>query len=315
MVEVLANALVPVFVGMLFGYAAGLCKIVDNKDVKILVTFLMRFALPCSLFVTIASTSRQMLWDQATSALILAIVYLVIFVATYYASRSLGKDTASNSAVLALTLGFPNTAAVGIPLIRAVYGPQASVTVAIAIAIGAITITPITLAVLESGTAEERKFSQAVRIRRSVWGAVKNPVFWAPVLGALVAFAKVSLPNYLDTSLSILGGATEGTALFVTGVITSAQPFKFSWGVGGAVMTKNVVQPVLCLLVASLFGLQLEQTKYLVLLSALSCGFFGILFGESFDATPEVASSSLIASTVLSIFTLGGWIILLSHLH
>jgi malonate transporter len=316
MVEVLANALVPVFVGLLFGYAAGLRKIVDNKDVKILVTFLMRFALPCSLFVTIASASPQMLRDQATSALILAIVYLVIFVATYYASRSLGKDTASNSAVLALTLGFPNAAAVGFPLMRAVYGPRTSVTVAVALAIGAITITPITLAVLESGTAEERALPQVVRIRRSVWGAVKNPVFWAPVLGALVAFAKISLPNYLNTSLSILGGATEGAALFVTGVIASAQPFKFSWGVGGGVMIKNVVQPVLCLLVASsLFGLQVEQTKHLVLQSALPCGFFGILFGESFDATPEVASSSLIASTVLSIFTLSGWIILLSHLH
>jgi predicted permease len=256
-----------------------------------------------------------MLRDQATSALILAIVYLVIFVATYYVSRSLRKDTAANSAVLALTLGFPNTAAVGFPLLRAVYGPQASVTVAIALAIGAITITPITLVILKSGTAEERELSQADRIRQSVWSAVKNPVFWAPVLGALVAFAKVSLPNYLNTSLSILGAATEGTALFVTGVIASAQPFKLSWGVGGAVMTKNVVQPVLCLLVAFLFGLQLELIKYVVLLSALSCGFFGILFGESFDATPEVASSSLIASTVLSVFTVAGWIILLSHLH
>ena len=48
-------------------------------------------------------------------------------------------------------------------------------------------------------------------------------------------------------------------------------------------MTKNVVQPVLCLLIAVLFGLQVEQTKYLVLLSAMSCGFFGILFGEGFE--------------------------------
>src|SRR5258708_36118949 len=103
MVQVRANGIGPVFVGRLFGYAAGLRKTVDNKDVKILVTFLMKFALPCSLFVTIASTSPQMLWDQATSALILAIVYFLIFVATYYASRGLGKDTTSTSAVLALT--------------------------------------------------------------------------------------------------------------------------------------------------------------------------------------------------------------------
>ena len=49
----------------------------------------------------------------------------------------------------ALTL-FPNCAAIGFPLLPSIFGPQASVTVVVAIAIGAITITPVTLAVLEN---------------------------------------------------------------------------------------------------------------------------------------------------------------------
>jgi malonate transporter and related proteins len=53
MIDVLANSLLPVFVGLLFGYAAGLRNRVDNKDVKSLVSFLMTFALPCSLFVAV----------------------------------------------------------------------------------------------------------------------------------------------------------------------------------------------------------------------------------------------------------------------
>jgi predicted permease len=123
------------------------------------------------------------------------------------------------------------------------------------------------------------------------------------------------MPIYFDKSLTILGDATEGAALFVTGLITSAQRFKLNWGVGWAVLGKSVIQPALCLAVALLLGMPLEQTRFAVLLSAIPSGFFGILFGKGFDATPEVASSSLIASTVLSIFTLAGWIILLSHLH
>jgi malonate transporter and related proteins len=39
------------------------------------------------------------------------------------------------------------------------------------------------------------------------------------------------------------------------------------------------------------------------------------VFGKSFDATPDVASSSLIASTLVGVFTLAGWIILASHLQ
>jgi len=64
-IELLAKSLVPIFVGLLFGYAAGLRKVVDNKDVRTLVGFLMTFALPCYLFVTMASTPRQLLWAQA----------------------------------------------------------------------------------------------------------------------------------------------------------------------------------------------------------------------------------------------------------
>jgi predicted permease len=315
MIQVLANSLVPIFVGLLFGYAAGLFKIVDNKDVKSLVSFLMSFTLPSSLFVVIALTPRQLLWEQADGAVVLAIVFLVVFVATYYASRNLGKDTAASSAVLALTLGFPNHAGVGIPLLLAVYGPEASVSVAVGLAVGAITITPITLAILESRTSAGGALSPAARIRLSLWRALKKPVFWAPVLGVLASVAKVHMPTYLDKSLTILGGATEGTALFVTGLIASAQRFNLNWGVGWAVLGKNVLQPALCLAVALLFGMPLEQTRFAVLLSAIPSGFFGVLFGKGFDATPEVASSSLIASTLLSIFTLAGWIVLLNHLH
>ena len=315
MIELLANSLVPIFVGLIFGYAAGLRKVVDNRAVKTLVSFLMTFALPCYLFVTMAGTPRQLLWDQAKPALAFAIVYLALFVASYYASRHLLKDTAANSAVLALTLGFPNAAAVGIPLLLAVYGPRASVTVAVALAVGAITITPFTLAILESGTSAERTLSHAARIRASLRSAIKNPVFWAPLLGVVIAVVQFHMPVYVEKGLTILGAATEGTALFVTGLIVSAQRFTLHWSAACAVLAKNVIQPALCLAVMFPLAIPLEQTRYVVLLSAIPCGFFGILFGEGFNATPEVASSSLIASTVLGIFTLAGWIVFLDHLH
>jgi len=135
------------------------------------------------------------------------------------------------------------------------------------------------------------------------------------VLGVLASVVKFHMPIYLDKSLTIVGDATEGTALFVTGLIVSAQRFSLNWGVGWAVLGKNVIQPALCLAIALLLGMSPEQTRFVVLLSAIPSGFFGILFGKGFDATPEVASSSLIASTVFSIFTLAGWIIVLSHSH
>jgi malonate transporter len=314
MIAILANALVPIFAGLLLGYIAGLRGVVDNKNVKSLITFVMSFALPCSLFVTIARTPRQLLWSQGKVAVALAIVYLVIFGLTHIAAQRLGKNSAANSTVLALTLGFPNATAVGLPLLLAAYGNDAAVSVAVAIAIGSITVSPITLAILESSTLEGKALSPLTRIWTSAWKAIKKPVVWAPVLGVLAVAINFHMPSYAERSLTVLGSATAGTALFLTGLVVSAQRFKFTWGVGWSVFAKNLLQPAFGLLIARSLSLPLEATRSVVLLSAIPCGFFGIVFGKGFDSTPEVASSSLIASYVIGIFTLAGWIIFLSRL-
>jgi len=52
-----------------------------------------------------------------------------------------------------------------------------------------------------------------------------------------------------------------------------------------------------------------------VLVAAIPCGFFGLVFGKGFDVSPLVASSSLILSYLLGIASLAAWIVLLGHLH
>ncbi len=315
MVEILANSLVPVFAGLLLGYAAGLRKVVDNKDLKTLIAFVMSFAVPCALFTTIVRAPHPMLWGQSRVALVLAVVYLAIYALVYFSARSFGKLTAADSAVLSLTLAFPNSAAIGIPLLPAVYGSGSSVSVAVAIAVGAVTISPITLAILESNTGDHDHLSALARVRVSMWKAVKRPVVWAPILGVLVVALDVAVPSYVDKSLAIFGTAAAGTALFLTGLVVSAQRFRLSWGVGWSVFVKTILQPVLCLGAARVAGLPLEQTRYVVLIAAIPCGFFGVVFGKSFGATPEVASSGLIASTLAGVLTLSAWIVLASHLQ
>lgn len=306
MFGILASSLIPIFVGLLLGYFAGRKGIVSNKDVRSLIAFLMTFTLPCSLFIAIALTPRELLWRQARSSIALTVAYLIIYLASYYASKRFERDNGSRSAALALTVGFPNAAAVGLPLLTAVYGLSSAVSVAVALAIGAITITPITLAILENG--EGGVFASLSR-------ALAKPVFWAPVAGVVVACANIHMPASLDRSLTILGSATDGTALFVTGLIASGQRFRMNAGVSWAVIGKNLLQPALCLVVAMLLRTPLEETRDAVLLSAAPCGFFGVLFGEGFGAVSELANSSLVGSTLFSVVSLAAWIAILERLR
>jgi len=313
-IALLTAALFPIFAGLAVGYIAGLRKIVDNVNVKSLIAFLMSFALPCSLFLTIAHTNHAALAGQGHMAAVLALVYLLTFAIAWFGARIFDKASIGDAAVLALTLAFPNATAVGLPLLQSQYGPHGLVACATGIAIGAMTVSPITLALLESTTTSGHTRSFSQRLGSAVWKAIKRPVVWAPLLGVMAVIAGVTLPIYIDRTLSILGAATAGVALFLTGLIVSAQRFAFNLRVALSVLLKNILQPAICLGIALLLRLSLDEIRFTVLISAIPCGFFGLVFGKGFNATPPTASSSLIASYVLGIFTLAGWIIFLGQL-
>jgi predicted permease len=182
------------------------------------------------------------------------------------------------------------------------------------IAIGAVTISPIALAILERSALKGHALSPAAQIGSAMWKAVKRPVVWAPVLGVVAALVQLHLPDFVNRSLTLMGNATAGAALFLTGLIVSAQRFSLDGRVIAAIVAKNLLQPALCLAVAWTIGLSIVETRYAVLIAAIPCGFFGLVFGKGFNSSPLTASSSLIFSYVFGTATLAGWIVLLGRL-
>jgi malonate transporter len=322
MTKVLADALVPIFAGLLLGYFGGLWRRMDNQNVRTLITFVMSFAIPCSLFLAIASTPRAALREQAAAGLVLAIVYAVLYAVSFVWTRSRENLNASDSSVVALTLGFPNSAAVGLPLLASVFGSRATVTVATSLAIGSITVSPITLAILErsrrgsagvSGTGLSGKSSALRQITLSLIHSCKRPIVWAPLLGLAFSCADLTLPSFIHRSLAVMGSAADGSALVLTGLVVSAQKFEIRGNTLIAVLLKNALQPAIALGICMLIHLDIEQMRYVTLISAMPCGFFGVVFGRDFDSNPKLASSGLIASYLVGVGSLAAWIVIVNH--
>jgi malonate transporter len=314
MVKVLADALIPIFAGLLLGYIAGLRGVLDNQNVRNLITFVMSFAVPCSLFLSIAQTPRAALREQAGAALVLLIVYAVLYAISFSWARSSQKLDNSESADLALTVSFPNSAAVGLALLVSVYGPQSVVTVATSIALGSITISAITLAILDAGRVPSGNGLSVRHFALSLLNSLKKPIVWAPLAGLVFSCAGLQIPSYASRSLAMIGSAASGSALVLTGLVVSAQKFDLGSNTFVAVFLKNLLQPGIALGIAMLFHLSLPQTRYVTLLSAIPCGFFGIVFGKGYDVNPKLASSALIESYVLGVVTLAAWIVILNHI-
>jgi hypothetical protein len=131
MIDVLLNALVPIFAVMTLGYVAGWIREIDNHHVAELNALVMDFALPASLFVATASTSRTLLVAQWSLLLVFTVSMLALYALSYWMQRRLFGLGSSEASVQAITIALPNYAAAGLPLIAAVYGPSDTIYVAL----------------------------------------------------------------------------------------------------------------------------------------------------------------------------------------
>jgi malonate transporter and related proteins len=311
MTAILLNALLPIFAGLLLGYIAGRRGVMDNLNVRNLIVLVMDFAIPCALFSTITSTSWPALREQWESAVMIAVVFVALYAASYIWARTSLKMSISDASVLALTVGFPNSAAVALPLLAA-YGPSSRVTAALSIAVGAITISPLTVALLEADKLSDGKGASIQAIVINFFRAFTRPVVWAPILALVGVYFGLHLPSYVDTSLTILGSAASGSALILTGVVVSSQTFRLDGKVAWATAAIVLIQPLFALGITELFHMSHGEIRDITLISAIPGGFFGLVFGKSSNSTPETASSALIASYCVGVFSLAGWMLVIT---
>lgn len=298
------NSLAPVFFVLGLGYLAGLWKMVDNKNVHSINVMLMNFALPCALFLAIARTSSAVLARQYRLVVALALAMVFIYALTWVLQRRMYHLEPNEAGIQSLTVSFSNNVAVGLPLLISMYGPEGTVAVAASIGVGSIVISPVTLVILESGTEKAQSMPVRTRLLYAVWQSCKRPITWAPLLGAAFSLIGVPIPDVAGRMLNLIGQCTAGVALFLTGLILSAQPFRLGGNAIMSVILKNIVQVALMLGFVLLLRVPSPEARQGVLLAAVPAGFFGTVFGARFDVASIEASSTLIASTLFSIITL-----------
>ena len=93
MLHVILMALAPMFFVMALGYVAGRRGTIDNHHVGELNALVMNFALPASLFVATASTSRHEMIAQGPLFAILSAVMLVPYLLWYFFPASAFEST------------------------------------------------------------------------------------------------------------------------------------------------------------------------------------------------------------------------------
>jgi predicted permease len=237
---------------------------------------------------------------------------LVIFGITFALNHYIFRLSPGENAVQSLSVGFPNFAAVGLPLLGSVMGPGSAISAAVSLAAGSVFISPLALAVLE--TRGKAAGSSSRPIATALFHSVSKPVAIALVAGLVVAFLGIHLDEVVSHALNLIGATAAGLACFVTGLVLSAQPLRLDATVGVGVLIKNIILPLVAYAIALALGMSGEIVREAILLTAIPAGFFGILFGLNYGVRSQTMGSTLTLSYLVSVITLTAAILLTSQM-
>ena len=260
-------------------------------DIGTLNRLLIYVTLPCFLVHSLA-TAELPLAQVRTTAAFTVVQFFVLLGVGWLVARGAGLS-AGTRPVVALSAAFANSGNFGIPVIELAFGPdyvlhQAVITALLGILI--LIVLPLMLA--------ER--------RRSLIGNLKEifatPLIPAVALGLLLNAFDVALPRVVAQPLQVVGSAYVAVALFGLGAQLAAS----GWAVSGRAVAWGVAlrlcgAPVLTTLAVLLLpGLPVALRDLLIVGSCVPVGVLLAIFCAQYGRGAEVASATVVVSTLLS---------------
>jgi malonate transporter len=317
MIDILGQALIPIFFVIALGYWAGASGKINNQHVAALNSLVMDFALPAAMVGAITQASPAELIGQWQLVVIIAASLIILWFVVYLLQRKVFALSPGASAIVAMTVALPNAAATSIPLMTAVFGPSGRIEAVVGIVIGSVVLSPLTLTILEFHRAKQ---PDAVRspnheILAAVYRAALSPLILVPLIAIVATLAGFKVPSAIDQAFALLGDAASPVALLLTGIVLSAQRPAWTLKIAIAVIVANLGHPVLSWALAELLSAPPPVAHAGVLLTALPSGFFGILFALRYREQVTEGASIVAISTIFSMVTLTLAIAITAHMR
>lgn len=311
MLNIMLTDLVPIFVIMILGYVSGKKGEFNAANARSLNQFVLNYALPAGLFVSIVKADRAMLFSDIRLSLVSLGVIVGCYFWSYFSCLKFFKHSKAEASIAGLVGGAPTIGYLGFAVLEPIYGTSATVglvVAVVAIVVNAVTI-PLDLCLLNPGRQSAAAAGNPpVRPSNALFNALKEPVCWSPILAVLIVLTGFRFPGSLDPVFNLIANANAGVAVFAAGITLSTNKFEFNVEVLYNSFVKLIFMPAAMLAIGLLTGMNGEKLQMLVLCGALPPVFSGIIIGSRFQTYVQTGTSSLAVSTFLFMATAPLWI-------
>lgn len=233
--------------------------------------------------------------------------YAVVFVI----SRYLFRRDLMTAALQALAIAGPAVPFVGVSVLGHLFGDESAIPISVASLAMNLVQVPLALMLLSAGAAQRDQAGSgtpAPSLWSHVVGALREPVVWAPLLALVLVVMDLHFPPQIEESLTLLGKATGGVALFASGIVLFSRRVAVSLPVVVSVAARNLAIPAVVWGGMVALGMAPAVTREAVLTLAIPTASICVILAVQYQAAEQEMASTLFFSTILSVVTMGGFI-------
>ena len=278
------------FLLMLCGLFAARGKLLEEKQIAGLNTFVLSFAQPC----LILSSMQRDRSPELIRDLLMVFVFtcVIIAISGVIAHRLFRREAPHRRAVLTTLSMVSNCGFMGYPVITAALGEDALIYAALYVS--AFNLMSWTLCAYYFGGREAMRPKQLL----------KSPSLLAVIGGMVLFLTGWRLPGFVNNALSMLGETTTPLAMFVIGtrLISLRREHLADRSLLGVCGLRLLVFPMAVWLL-TLTPLPRMVTSALFLCTAMPCAALTAMMAELYRSDRTLASRGVALSTALSMLT------------
>ena len=248
-------------------------------------------ALPVLIFISLSAKSFDPI-----SALSFTGASIVLILLSGLIAWPLAKFSGASSRAFLPCAMFTNVGPIGIPLIALAYGPEGVATAVVLLVISNILHFTIGAGVM-SGKVDWRM-------------VYANPLVWATVLGVASSQLQLTLPEWVQTSCTMIGSVLVPMMLMSLGARLASSQVADAWvgfRSGTLILIIRLAAVLLALWIVPLQGL---ERGALILFACLPPAVFNFMLADKFQVEPNKVASTVIVGHLLSLvfLPLGIWL-------
>lgn len=281
---------------IVLGWLLTKLHILDSNGSSILSTLVVHVFSPALIISSVLTGGLQGEGDTVIEALICGVFLyaLLIIIAIILYAKS--KASTEEVSICKMIMIFANTAFVGYPILRALYGD-------FAVFVFSLMHLPFNILIFTYGRALLEKGNKKKLTLKDVFsvGTISS------IIALIIYFGHITLPDSCVDFFSVLGDACVPLSMIVIGVSLSNASWKDiiqCRSINIVVFLRLIILPVFLALLTLPLPISSFNRELLVISGALPAGSMIVVLAKEYHANDRIASAGVFATTLLSVITI-----------